>query len=249
MLLKPTICETIDKFFSCTNIPVVVIDNNGNLTNDIGHSTDSLRLLKDNNIYLNAKDKFSSNNNEFITISILSEINFTACFIDKTAPELGMFILGPYNIKKSNNYNTLYKPKTCMPHMITLLRNIFYDTSLKFNLLETKNLNHSFYVNKAIKYINNNYNEPITLEDVSSFLKINKCYFCTLFKKETQKTFSQFLNEVRIEKSKDMLLKNDMPILDIALSVGFNNQNYYNMTFKKLTNQTPLNFRNNYHKN
>lgn len=155
-----------------------------------------------------------------------------------------MFILGPYNIKKSNSYNILYKPKTCIPHMITLLRSIFYDTSSKFNLLDIKDVNHSFYVNKAIKYINDNYNKPITLEDVSSFLKINKCYFCTLFKKETKKTFSQFLNEVRIEKSKEMLLQDNMTILDIALSVGFNNQNYYNMTFKKLTKQTPLSFRN-----
>ena len=87
------------------------------------------------------------------------------------------------------------------------------------------------------------YHDPITLEEVSQYLKISKSYLCNLFKKETGKTFSQFLNELRIEKSKKMLIEKDWPVLDIALSVGFNNQNYYNLIFKKLTHRTPLEFR------
>lgn len=93
-------------------------------------------------------------------------------------------------------------------------------------------------------YIDARYNESITLEDISDYLKINRCYFCSIIKKETGKTFSQLLNEVRIEKSKELLLQENSSILDVALSVGFNNQNYYNMTFKRLTNMTPLEFRN-----
>ncbi len=54
----------------------------------------------------------------------------------------------------------------------------------------------------------------------------------------------KFLNEIRIEKSKDLLLRGDLSILDVSLSVGFNNQNYYNTVFKKLINMTPLEYRN-----
>ena len=46
-------------------------------------------------------------------------------------------------------------------------------------------------------------------------------------RKRTGKTFSQLVNEIRIEKSKELLTKNNLSILEIALSVGFNNQNYF----------------------
>lgn len=60
-------------------------------------------------------------------------------------------------------------------------------------------------------------------------------------------TFTEFLNKIRIEKSKELLLEDKYSILDIALMVGFNNQNYYNIMFKKITNQTPLEFKRNAH--
>src|SRR5699024_6975480 len=78
---------------------------------------------------------------------------------------------------------------------------------------------------------------------VSEYLGINKSYFCSIFKNETGKTFTQFLNEKRIEKSKKLLREDNLSILDIALSVGFNNQNYYNIIFKRITNTTPLEYR------
>ena len=94
-------------------------------------------------------------------------------------------------------------------------------------------------------YIDARYMDEITLFDVSNYLKINKSYFCSIFKKETGKTFTQYLNETRIEKSKSLLLIEDCSMLDVALSVGFNNQNYYNIMFKKITSKTPLEFKNN----
>lgn len=67
---------------------------------------------------------------------------------------------------------------------------------------------------------------------------------CNIFEKETGKTYSQFLNEIRIEKSKKLLLDTNLSVLKLTLSVGYNNQNYYNMTFKKLAATMPLKHRN-----
>jgi len=92
-------------------------------------------------------------------------------------------------------------------------------------------------------YVKANYRKPLILEEVSAHFELNKCYFCSVLKKELGKTFSQLVNEIRIEKSKELLLENRLSILDIALAVGFNNQNYFNMAFKKLTGMTPLTFR------
>ncbi|NLY66275.1 MAG: helix-turn-helix transcriptional regulator [Tissierellia bacterium] len=102
----------------------------------------------------------------------------------------------------------------------------------------------NFHIKRAIEEMNNNYSESISLKDMADFLGLNKCYFCDLFKKETGKTYSQLLNEIRVEKSLDLLLNTNMTILEIALAVGYNNQNYYNMAFKKIMGTTPLKYRN-----
>jgi len=95
-----------------------------------------------------------------------------------------------------------------------------------------------------MNYTKNNYIEPLNLDKMAEHLGLNKCYFCNLLKKETGKTYSQFLNEIRIEKSKRLLLNTNLSVLEVALSVGYNNQNYYNMAFKRVTGTTPLKYRN-----
>lgn len=96
---------------------------------------------------------------------------------------------------------------------------------------------------RVTEYVRENYKTPLILEEVSAHFKLNKCYFCSVLKKELGKTFSQLVNEIRIEKSKELLLENKLSIFDIAIAVGFNNQNYFNMAFKKLTGLTPLTYR------
>ncbi|MFR3174168.1 MAG: helix-turn-helix transcriptional regulator, partial [Clostridium sp.] len=83
----------------------------------------------------------------------------------------------------------------------------------------------------------------ITIDDICDKFKINKCYFCYMFKKETGQTFINYLNNYKIEKSKNLLENTNMTLLDISLEVGFNNQSYYSTIFKKYTNMTPLEYR------
>ena len=64
-----------------------------------------------------------------------------------------------------------------------------------------------------------------------------------MFKKETGQTFINYLNNYKIEKSKNLLENTNMTLLDISLEVGFNNQSYYSTIFKKYTNMTPQEYR------
>ncbi|NLM04455.1 MAG: helix-turn-helix transcriptional regulator [Clostridiales bacterium] len=102
----------------------------------------------------------------------------------------------------------------------------------------------NFHIRMAMDHIEKNYSEPLTLDDMAKYLNLNKCYFSDLFKRETGKTYSRFLNEFRIKKSKILLENTNLSVLEVALAVGYNNQNYFNMIFKKLTNTTPLKYRN-----
>ncbi|EGT4109545.1 helix-turn-helix domain-containing protein, partial [Clostridioides difficile] len=60
-----------------------------------------------------------------------------------------------------------------------------------------------------------------------------------MFKKKGGYTFTNFLSKVRVEKSKKYILKKNLSILDVAVLIGFNSQNYYSIIFKKFNNFTP----------
>lgn len=102
---------------------------------------------------------------------------------------------------------------------------------------------YSLHVQKAIDYIEKNIAEDLSLDQVVDYLKLNKTYFCKLFKENTGKTFSQYVNQVRIEYSKKLLEDTNLSILDVALAVGYNNSNYFHKAFKERLGVTPYNYR------
>lgn len=109
-----------------------------------------------------------------------------------------------------------------------------------FNYIPTKN---SELVKKAVQYISQNYTSNITLEDVAEYVHLNPAYFSTLFKQSSGSTFKEYLNMVRIEESKRLLLNTDYTIIDIAIAVGFEDQSYFSKVFKKFTGLTPKQYR------
>ena len=99
-------------------------------------------------------------------------------------------------------------------------------------------------IKKAEQYIDDNYNNRITLDEISEYVGISKYYFSALFKKETGNTFSNYLNTVRIEKAKQMIKDPKVTISDVAFEVGFNDYTYFCKTFKKFTGMTATEYRN-----
>jgi len=113
-------------------------------------------------------------------------------------------------------------------------------TDCVFNLANVK---HADIIYKALEYINKNYMKKITLEDVASYVHLSPTYFSKLFKDETQYNFNTYLNNVRIEMGKKLLLDESIPIVDISNLIGFEDQSYFSKVFKKITGATPGKFR------
>ena len=90
----------------------------------------------------------------------------------------------------------------------------------------------------------NNFHKDITLEDVADVATMTPNAFCRYFKQRTNKTFVQFLTEIRIEKSCNLLSKNnELSIAEIAYQCGFKNISNYNRKFKSTKNVTPTEYR------
>ena len=243
-LANDHISSTIEKFFLCTSIPVKAFNFSGDLIHSVGYNRMLEDIFDNNNIY-ESLNKERINKKDYCVINslLLAGVTFTAFYICPKNINRGIYIMGPYSSCKLTHPGLLYKPTCCIPHLISLLRNIAWDSDYMKQQRLINESSYSLYVKKSIDFIDARYSDDITLNHMSEYLNINKCYFCSILKKETGKTFSTLLNEIRINKSKELLLKDNISILDVSLSVGFNNQNYYSSVFKKLNSKTPLEFR------
>lgn len=95
----------------------------------------------------------------------------------------------------------------------------------------------------GLDYIYANYAEDLTLENVATVCNISETYFSRLFKRETGLSFPMFVNEIRIDKAKDLLIKTDRPIMIISSDIGFEECAYFIRVFKKIVNMTPASYR------
>jgi AraC-like DNA-binding protein len=105
-------------------------------------------------------------------------------------------------------------------------------------------LNQYSKLKSVFDYIENNYKKIITLDNLSEVANLTPQYFCSLFKKTTGIRVFEYINSVRIKKSKEMLIKNkDMAVKDISLSCGYDDVSYFCSIFKQQEKLTPLEFR------
>lgn len=93
-------------------------------------------------------------------------------------------------------------------------------------------------------YVNKNFREQITLNQIADKVSMTVPAFCRYFKKATGKTFTQFVNEFRIVHATKLLAENPTSITDICFESGFNNFSHFNKLFKKITGKSPLKYRN-----
>ncbi len=95
----------------------------------------------------------------------------------------------------------------------------------------------------AKQYIQQHYNESISLEDVCAATGFSVSYFSTMFKKETGEGFSKYLARIRVEKAKALLQDSDLPIAEVCDRVGYNDLKHFTSTFKKVTSLNPGQYR------
>lgn len=98
-------------------------------------------------------------------------------------------------------------------------------------------------VQAAVEYINVNYDHKLTLDDIAKHIYLNRTYVSQLFKKHMKVNFAEYLEMVRINKAKTLLLDTHMPIVEIAARVGYSNQSYFTKVFKRNTGFSPNAFR------
>lgn len=107
------------------------------------------------------------------------------------------------------------------------------------SFMKTKDESESKRIESIFRYVMDNFSREISLEEISAVSAMNVTSFCRFFKQRTRKTFTMFVNEVRIGHACKELLYNNYNINEVAYRCGFNNISNFNRQFKSITGLTP----------
>lgn len=103
---------------------------------------------------------------------------------------------------------------------------------------------HITATDKVIQYINTNFRENITLDELSDIVHLDKCYLIRIFKRQTGLSPMEYLQNHRLEYAEHLLLNINMSISEIAFSCGYNSPSFFSMQFKRKFLVPPKTYRN-----
>lgn len=168
-----------------------------------------------------------------------------------TKSAMGLEIKGKANIQVAKQMHELLELKE-LPRLMKLLDilNILAGTNDKKNvsnhLFKGDNIKESERLTKVFDYVMKNFLSDITLSDVASLVNMAENSFSRYFSQRTRKSFSAFVNEIRLSHASKLLTDTDKSVSDICFGSGFNNISNFNRQFKELYGLSPLLYRRQY---
>ena len=139
--------------------------------------------------------------------------------------------------QKKDEYTAYYNHANLIKILHTLAKNKA-TTKLNSHFTQT-----DIRMQEAATYIKNHCDQALTLEKVASRYGFTKEYFSTIFKEITGFGVNEYLNQMRIAKSINLLTTTTLSIMEISNQCGFNDSNYFSAVFKKITGMPPQKFR------
>lgn len=136
-----------------------------------------------------------------------------------------------------------------MPRLLTFIKILeTLSTTTEYHFLTSDplvitNSADSDRMKRVFEYVMNNFQKTISLEEIASIASMSESAFSRYFKKRTRKTFTSFLNEIRIEHACKLLQYDNMSVSEVSYESGFTNLSNFNRQFKAFKKQTPLAYR------
>ena len=101
-----------------------------------------------------------------------------------------------------------------------------------------------FYIHEALTFIEQNFQNNMTVNDISEFCNLNRSYFGKIFRNAVGTSPQNFLINYRMSKASELLRITELQILDICKAVGYPNQLHFSRAFKNVYGESPRNWRN-----
>lgn len=98
-------------------------------------------------------------------------------------------------------------------------------------------------INKIYEFVNRNFTKPIHLKEVADLVHLSPAAFCRYFKKTTQRTFFDYVKEVKVKHASKMLRESNMSVAEVCYASGYNNIANFNRQFIQLKSLSPSRYR------
>lgn len=156
--------------------------------------------------------------------------------IDGGADVSRVFWLNNGYLEQINNFHTLEELSPWLNDVMNRFISYVFDFT---------DIKHADVMHRVIRYIRENYGKKLTLDEIADSVYWSKSYLSKVFKDEMGQTITAYISSVRIEKSKALLRDTQLPLVEVAGAVGFDDQSYFTKTFRKLTGISPGKYREN----
>lgn len=130
--------------------------------------------------------------------------------------------------------------------IIEILGEMFLDFAERMREMKKSNAT-SIHIRRCIDYIYEHLSDKITVVDVAEHLKIDPTYLSKLFIRETGTSFRKYIINAKVSVAKNMIISSELTFLEISLSLGFSSQSAFISTFRKITGETPGEFKKKHH--
>ena len=123
--------------------------------------------------------------------------------------------------------------------------------SEEVEVLNKENTRVTWFLNDKVRmgtiydYVSTNYHKKPDVNEIAELVHLNPSSFCRYFRRQTDMTFTDFVNHYRINLAKTLLLQEET-IAEVCYRVGYESISYFNKTFKKLIGETPSSFKKKY---
>ena len=237
------------------------IENGKRMLRTVGESTEEIDdyelVLVGPNVYHGWEKNECKHSVQEITIQFHNDL-FSETFMRKTImrPLSHMFERSIHGILFDKEESKKMAPRLLEVSKLEGLEfflelfSILYDLSrapgqrlLSASRIPKDNFENSDRIKLLYDFVQENYSRKITLTEISSLLNMSNVSFNRFIKKSTNKTFVDYLNDVRIEHSARLLAEEDYSVSEIAYRCGFNNIANFNRIFKKSKGRTPSQYR------
>lgn len=142
--------------------------------------------------------------------------------------------------ESEDTYNSLRVKSHIQMLVFLLLDNLSMKRVKNIEIRDSKYKNR---ITKIIKYMEENYQEDLSVTMIAEEFKLSEGYLSKLFKDNLECTIKEYLNRIRLWHAKEELIEKDYPIIDIAIGNGFPNVKSFNQLFKRKYGITPAKYR------
>lgn len=248
-LNNKTVCYITPSLFCLNEVDHLILpEANGTIVKAVFFTPSVVNSQLDFNMVRNIPDGSSAN--------IYLDRDMMKSFIIRKAGYLGQYNLGPISEKKllgifyqvqrileSGSSTWPCKSRSYFFEMLLYIDNLFETDAYSDEVMLDEKEEE---MNAIILYLHQNYEDKITIQDITERFHISKTTLANMFRSKMDETFLTYLNKLRISIASTMLRDTLLPITDIMLRVGFSDSAHFLRTFKKLSGMTPSAYREKY---